>query len=86
MAAATAGLADARAIRARGAGATPRWSHAGEFQFMFLLAGAATLEAEGHPPQPLAAGDCFTAPAGLAHALTAVSPDLELLAVSLPPQ
>jgi len=86
MSAATAGLADARAIRARGAAATPRWTHGGEFQFMFLLAGAATLDAEGHPSRTLAAGDSFTVPAGLAHALTAVSPDLELLAVSLPPQ
>jgi quercetin dioxygenase-like cupin family protein len=86
MAAATGGLADARVIRARGAVATPRWHHDGEFQFMFVLAGAATLDAEGAPPAALAAGDAFTVPAGLAHALTAVSPDLELLAVSLTPQ
>ncbi len=86
MAAATGGLADARAIRARGAGATPRWHHDGELQFMFLLTGAATLEAEGQPPMALAAGDCFTVPAGLAHGLTGVTPDLELLAVALPAQ
>jgi quercetin dioxygenase-like cupin family protein len=86
MAAATGGLADARILRARGAGATPRWTHDGELQFIFVLAGTATLDADGVAPMALAAGDAFTVPAGLAHALTAVSADLELLAVALPPQ
>ena len=86
MATATAGLADARAIRARGATTTPSWTHDGELEFMFLLAGSATLVADGHGPQALGAGDCFAVPAGLPHALTGVSPDLELLAVCLPAQ
>jgi quercetin dioxygenase-like cupin family protein len=86
MAAATGGLADARVLRARGAVAMPRWTHDGEFQFIFVLTGTATLEASDASPVALAAGDAFTMPAGRAHGLTAVSADLELLAVALPPQ
>ena len=41
MAIATGGLVDARAIRARGATATPSWTHDGELEFVFVLAGSA---------------------------------------------
>jgi quercetin dioxygenase-like cupin family protein len=51
-----------------------------------VLTGTATLEASDASPVALAAGDAFTMPAGRAHGLTAVSADLELLAVALPPQ
>jgi quercetin dioxygenase-like cupin family protein len=82
MAAATAGLADARVIRpaaATGFKATP---HDGELFFGFVLEGAVTLEHTG--AHPLEAADAFVIPAGEPWGLNGASPDLELLEVVLP--
>ncbi|MBM3525219.1 MAG: cupin domain-containing protein, partial [Alphaproteobacteria bacterium] len=81
---ATGGLADVHAVRSKGTSATPRWSHDGEFYFVVLLEGGATLAADGAPATALVAGDSFAVPAGTAHALTACSRDLEFLEVTLP--
>ena len=80
--AATGGLAGAYVVRPRDARTTPVSSHDAEFAFGFVLAGTATLEAEGR--HPLAAGDAFVVPAGLGHALVDCTPALELLEVTLP--
>jgi quercetin dioxygenase-like cupin family protein len=83
IAAATAGLADMRAIRPTTARRMPRASHDAELRFTFLLAGSAVLDAEGHGAHPLAAGDSFVVPAGLPYALEAIGGDSELLEVTV---
>ncbi|MCY1004106.1 hypothetical protein OV079_00695 [Nannocystis pusilla] len=82
IAAATAGLADVRVIRPHGADATPDARHDGELLLWFVLAGSVTWS--GPRDESLAAGDCVVVPPALPHALTACSPDLELLEVRLP--
>ena len=73
-----------KVARVTGATRGERVSHSGEFLFLFVLDGSATLEAEGHAAEKLGAGDALTIPAKLAHSLTACSPDLQLLEVALP--
>jgi mannose-6-phosphate isomerase-like protein (cupin superfamily) len=84
---ATGGLASVRVVRARGpAPAAPRaGAHHAELRFMFALRGAVTLRCDGHPALPIAAGDSFAVPAGVLHALSAPSGDLELLEVTIAP-
>lgn len=60
------------------------FSHAGELLFGFVLAGRVILGCDGRPDEPLAAGDAYAVPRGLAHHLAAWSPDLGLLEVTLP--
>ena len=82
MAAATAGLADARVIRpasARGFEAAPP---DGELFFGFVLEGSVTLECGG--AHLLGPADAFVIPPGEAWGLKAASDDLELLEVMLP--
>ncbi|HTE52119.1 MAG TPA: cupin domain-containing protein [Kofleriaceae bacterium] len=59
-------------------------AHRGELLFGFVLRGQIALECDGRATEPLAAGDAFAVPAGLAHRLAGWSADLELLEVSLP--
>jgi mannose-6-phosphate isomerase-like protein (cupin superfamily) len=82
MGEATKGLAGARVVRPKGASEVPRATHAREFQFFFVLDGAATLTCNG--THPLASGDAVTIPAGLPYALTRCTDDLSLLDVTLP--
>jgi mannose-6-phosphate isomerase-like protein (cupin superfamily) len=82
MGEATRGLAGARVVRPRGAAETPSATHDREFQFFFVLDGAATLACTG--THPLAAGDAVTIPAGLPYALGDCADDLSLLEVTLP--
>lgn len=90
IAAATAGLAGAHVVRRhRGpsrneASDVPLDEHSAELLFSFVLGGSTTLHAGGRPPDRLAPGDAFVIPPGLAHALRACSPDLEVLEVALP--
>ncbi len=84
IAAATDGLADVLAVTPTTARETPRETHDAELRFGFLLAGAATLDAEGHGAHALAAGDAWVVPAGVAHALRDLAPDSEFLEVTLP--
>jgi mannose-6-phosphate isomerase-like protein (cupin superfamily) len=58
--------------------------HDAELWFLFVLSGAVTIAADGHPPEPLTVGGSVAVPAGLAHRLEDPSPDLELLEVALP--
>ena len=82
MGEATRGLAGARVVRSKGAAETPRATHDREFEFFFLLDGAATLACEG--THKLAPGDAVTIPAGLPWALRECSDELALLEVTLP--
>jgi len=82
--AATDGLAGVRVARPVGIDRTPRSTHDAEFVFGFVLRGTVTLDVDGEAPFALAEGDTFVVPAGLPHALTNCSPDLELLDVTLP--
>jgi len=81
---ATDGLAGVRVARPAGADRTPPSTHDAEFVFGFVLHGSCTLECEGHAPVALLDGDTFVIPAGMVHALTSCSADLELLDVTLP--
>ncbi|MEM7246712.1 MAG: cupin domain-containing protein [Acidobacteriota bacterium] len=82
IAAATDGLATVRVVRPQGEPDAERWSHEGELLFFFVLEGRASLDLG--KPESLAAGDAVVVPAGLEHAFTDVSPDLELLEIALP--
>lgn len=81
---ATFGLAGARVIRPTAGVATLMSLVENEFFFTFVMAGSVTLVMPGHADQPLEAGDSFVMPADQEHALTGVSPDAQLLEVSLP--
>lgn len=82
--AATDGLAGARVVRSAGTTESDLASHAAEFDFRFVLQGAATLHIAGREDQQLTSGDACVLPAGTEHALTAGSNDLEFLEVTLP--
>lgn len=87
--AATDGLAGVRVARVAAPTAGKPFRHAGEFLFLFVLAGDVRLEiddsaAAGPASYILSAGDCATIPAGLAHALASPSSGLEILEVTLP--
>lgn len=86
IAAATSGLADVRAVRPLAPGASARWTHAQDFQFMFVLSGTLRLDVDGHGTHALGPDDSFVVPAGIAHAISAASADLEVLEVSVRPQ
>ena len=83
---ATVGLAGVRVVRPAGAERTQPASHQAEFMFGFVLRGTMSLECEGHERFDLVEGDTFVVPAGLAHAWTECSADLEVLDVTLPEQ
>lgn len=82
--AATYGLAGVKAVRPTGTHADALTSHQGEFLMLFMLEGAATLTTDGAGAHALVAGDTTVIPAGLRHALTPASDDLEFLEVVLP--
>lgn len=85
IAAATDGLASAQVLRLKsGVTSIAAHSHSAEFVFVFVLAGAASLQAEGHDKQELSEGDSFVIPEGLKYCLEEGSGDLELLEVALP--
>ncbi len=82
--AATGGLAGVKVARIAG---TPKGEivrHGGEFLFLFVLDGAATLDATGHGKQRFETGDAVTVPRDLPHSLSDCSGNLELLEVALP--
>ena len=84
IAAATGGLAEATVLRREAAAIDVALRHEGEFLFHFVLEGTLDLAVEGRAPARLAAGDCFTVPAGMAFRLAANGGPLELLRVRLP--
>ena len=90
IAAATAGVADARVARRAGGAAGGGddsgtvASHDADVLFTFVLEGRMTLRAEGREAEGLGAGDAFVLPPGTRTAYAERSDDLELLEVSLP--
>ena len=84
IAAGTDGLAGVQVVRPKGSPETAAVSHDAEFVFLFVLAGTLTLRLDGQPAQRLGTDDSVVVPAGLRHALTDVSADLEMLEVTLP--
>jgi quercetin dioxygenase-like cupin family protein len=84
IAGATDGLASVMVVRPAGPPRPVSVRHDAELWFLFVLEGAVTIVADGHPPDRLAVGGSVAVPAGLAHRLDDPSPDLELLEVALP--
>lgn len=83
--AATDGLAGVRVIRPVAPGAsTPMSHHDAELVFWYVIGGTAALRLRDAVDEPLEPDDAVAVPAGLDHALTRCSPDLELLEVTLP--
>lgn len=81
--AATDGLAGVRVVRAKNRAATKEISHAGEFNFLFVLQGEITLRHGQFGQHQLAAGDSCVLPVGAPYALNAEA-GLEMLEVTLP--
>ena len=79
----TQGVASVQVAR-RTTGDVPAWRHDGDILFSFVLEGTMTLDADGHDPDRLGAGDAFVIPPGLTVSYTKCSTDLELLEVALP--
>lgn len=79
---ASVNLAGARVIRSVGAGTINR-RHDGEFYFLFLLNGAATLDAGQHGRHELVENDAVVIPSGTTFNLEA-NADFEALEVTLP--
>ena len=63
---------------------SPWTKHSGDILFTFVTMGEMTLEGEGKEPCRLARGDAFVIPPDMATRYSGVTPDLELLEVSLP--
>ena len=80
--AATRGVASV--MVARPTGPAPWTVHEGDIVFTFVMSGAMTLEGEGKDPFPLAPGDAFVIPPGMATRYSEATSDLELLEVTLP--
>jgi quercetin dioxygenase-like cupin family protein len=79
----TKGIASVMVVRPDGA--TPPWvTHQGDILFNFVMSGQMTLEGTGKDPFRLSPGDAFVIPPGMATRYSDVTPDLELLEVSLP--
>lgn len=81
---ATGGLATARVARVSGTPTEKSVQHDAELLFLFLLEGSFTLKSHGHEDHRLEARDSVVIPAGMPHALSDCSSDLELLEVALP--
>ena len=78
---ATAGIVEARVVRAQAGGDMSASRHAHELIFGFVLDGEATLEAHGRDPERLGRGDAFVVPPEMAYALRGATPALELLEI-----
>jgi mannose-6-phosphate isomerase-like protein (cupin superfamily) len=83
IAAATGGLAGARAVRTTGSAETRLPAHGGEFLFLFVLGGDVSLDVSGHGRHRLKANDSCVIPAGVDFAIEAGA-GAEMLEVSLP--
>jgi quercetin dioxygenase-like cupin family protein len=88
IAAATRGVAAVQVARPdrrqETAAAKPLTRHTCDILFTFVLSGTMTLEAVGQGSHALGEGDAYVVPPDLPTALTACSPDLQLLEVALP--
>ncbi len=80
---ATGGLAGVHVARALDG--SEGWSrHEGDILFTFVKTGAMTLEVADKAPHPLVAGDAFVVPPFLPTRYSGMSPDCEIIEVSLP--
>jgi quercetin dioxygenase-like cupin family protein len=59
-------------------------SHTSDILFAFVLSGSMTLSAQAQGSHHLGEGDAYVIPPDVTTTLTGVSPDLQLLEVSLP--
>ncbi|WP_300036297.1 cupin domain-containing protein [uncultured Roseobacter sp.] len=83
IAAHTGNVAGVHVVRP-GEGEVPASVHDSDILFTFVMEGRMTLNADGRAPHSLEAGDAFVIPPGMAVRYDDLSPDLELLEVSLP--
>jgi quercetin dioxygenase-like cupin family protein len=83
IAAGTRGVAGVQVAR-RTTGPTGWARHDNDILFTFVMDGTMVLDAQGRDPCPLAPGDAFVIPPGMAVRYAEPSDDLELLEVSLP--
>jgi len=83
IAANTQGVAGVQVVR-KGQGSPAFSRHDADILFGFVMEGSLVLEGEGQEPQPLAPGDAFVIPPGMATRWSGPSDDLRLLEVSLP--
>lgn len=82
IAAASAGLADARVVRVDGADRLAMAPHGGDLWFAFVTAGRASLLVAGRQPTALREGSAITIPGDVAFALTDCSADFAFLEVT----
>jgi quercetin dioxygenase-like cupin family protein len=82
IAAATGGIASAHVARPDAVATAALLRHRGELRFLFVLAGAITLDCDGG--RRLATGDAAVVPAGLDHTFVDPSANFELLEIDLP--
>ena len=83
IAQATHGLANAVVLRPSGASVITGLVHQDRFFFSFILHGSLELSTASDQRRTLKNGDCFLIPANTPFTLSAMSPDLELLRVTL---
>ena len=83
IAAGTKGVAGIQVVR-KGNGTPSPSTHDADIHFTFVMDGTMTLDADGHPPRDLQAGDAFVIPPGMVAQYTKCSDGLELLEVALP--
>ncbi len=82
---ATSGVADVQVIKSDSSIiATEINSHSCDILFSFVMDGSVSLKADQQPEQQLTAGDAFVIPPGTKTQFSEVSPNLEILEVSLP--
>ena len=83
IAAGTNNVAGVQVVR-KGQGDPAMATHDVDILFGFVMSGALTLTAEGHPPDRLLTGDAFVLPPGLPALLADATDDVEWLEVALP--
>ena len=79
----TKGVANIQVARFDGA-PPPASSHDSDIHFTFVMEGRMVLQAEGHDPVAVEAGDAFVIPPGMVTQYRECSDELELLEASLP--
>ena len=87
VAAATGELATAHVIRMTapfGEQHSQRHHHEVQFQLVYVLKGWFKTDFDGHGPQLMTAGSCWTQPPGIRHTVLGWSDDCELLEIILP--
>ena len=84
IARATDQLASAVVLRSSGPGLTASLRHDAEFFFNFVLSGSSRLQTPAQGSYRVGPADCFVIPADDPFVLSEISPDFELLQLTLP--